>query len=280
MKNLKFLLILFVLFFLQCEPSEINNVNISIFDLSANEGEEYTTLSVQLKLDAASDEQITANISTNDGTAESNKDYIPVVNESVIFMPGETENSYEITIAGDFIYENDEYFEVSIVSISGPATITNSTAKIDLLNDDINETHEILVCPTINWDALESIAAGSELPYDVFNFGQPSNIPNAEFTSVGALSDTILFAPKVNGEGDTLLYLGLSFEPGSNWSQYCELTSDLVAPSDSVKLEILMEMIDNDINDVELKYDMHIMIGTATGRLGPFFIDPKIRIPS
>ena len=97
MKNLKFLLILFGLFFLQCETSEINNVNISILDLSANEGEEYTTLSVQLKLDAASDEQITANISTNDGTAESNKDYIPVFNESVIFIPGETENTFEIT---------------------------------------------------------------------------------------------------------------------------------------------------------------------------------------
>jgi len=283
MKNLKFLLILSVLFFLQCdsddETPETNNVNLSILDLSANEGGEYTTLSVQLKLDAASDEQITAIISTNDGTAESNKDYIPFNNESVIFTPGETEKTYEITIAGDVIFEEDEHFEVTIVSVSDPATITDATARIDLINDDTDEMQQIIVCPTIDWDALESMAVGSELPYDVFNFGQPSNIPNAEFTSVGAVGDAILFAPKVSMDNDTLLYLGFSFEPGSNWSLYCELTSDLVAPGDSVTLEILMEMIDNDINDVEFKYDWNIMIGTATGRLGPFVIDPKIRIP-
>ncbi|MFT5765571.1 MAG: hypothetical protein ACI8X3_003008, partial [Saprospiraceae bacterium] len=173
-------------------------VLISVIDLSIDEGNGYSTALITLQLDVASDQQITANISTNDGTAESNKDYIPLYNQPVVFAVGETAKTYEITIAGDLILEEDEYFEVTIASVVGSATIDNATARVDLLNDDVAGIKEILLSPTLDWDALLNLPANSEIPYEVFNFGQPSHIPNAAFTSVGAVSDTINFSLKIN----------------------------------------------------------------------------------
>lgn len=284
MKYLKFVFIAMTLLFFQCDsdPDDIivepDPVNISILDLSIDEGNEYTNIAIQLELDDAATQQITANISTSDGTAESNKDFIPFNNQPVVFAVGETEKTYEITIAGDLILEEDEDFEITIVSVSGPATITKATAIVDIINDDVQGEQVVDVIPVLDWGAVAALPVWSEAPYEACNFGQPSNVPNAEYTSVAALGDSIIFNPQNNPVGDTLLYLGIVFN-GAEWLDYANVSIPTISPDDSVGVEAFVTIFNNDLNDVELKYDIHMMIGTDNGRLGPYTIDPKIRIP-
>ena len=282
MKALKFVFPLLILGLLQCSKNNDddtgnNSVRISISDLSVDEGQNYTNIAVQLKLDAASDQQITANISTSDGTAEANRDYRPVDNEAVVFAARETEKTYEISIAGDFILEEDEFFEVMIVSVVGPATIDNATARIDILNDDVMGVQEVPVSLTIDWPALANLSPGSEVAYEIMNFGQPDNVSNADFTSVATVNDTIIFGPKFSLAGDTILFYELTFEPGIDPEDYFEDLSDW---SDTVGVSAKLVVIDDTVNDLEFKYDLWFYIGKVSGgRVGPYFIDPKIRIP-
>ncbi len=270
-----------------CKPNEEptpdpgpDPVKISISDFSLDEGGDYTNISIQLQLDAAATQQITASISTTDGTAESNKDYVPLDNQAVVFAAGETQKTVEITITGDLVLEEDEYFEVTIVSVTGPATIDNGTATVDILNDDEMGVQEVPVVLTVDWEELLTLPQWSEAPYEVMNFGQPESIPNAEFTSVAALNDTIFFNPKFSTEGDTILYYGIDPDPGFNFSEYFEYIGFSLSPSDSVSIDIKLAVLNNDVSDVETKYDLLFMVGTVDqGRFGPFRIDPKLRIP-
>lgn len=257
-------------------PMEPDPVNVSITGSSVNEGTDYINLSVSLQLSAAAESQITARVSTTAGTAEAGLDFVPLNSESVVFAAGETQKTIEVTIIGDVIVEEDESFEVSIVSVTGPANIQNGTATIELINDDEEGIKAVEVEVDVDWTELVNFEVGSEIPYEVMNFGQPPNVPNAEYTSTAEVGDTILFAPKMNENGDTILYYNVAYE--SSFNQYVNSYA-FVNSGDSVAVEWIVEITNNDINDVEFKYDLHFMVGTATGRFGPFVIDPKMRVP-
>lgn len=284
MKKTLFPLILFTLLLLQCknddDSSMSNDVNISILDLSIDEGDEYTVIAISLQLDAASSQEITATISSNEGTAEAVKDYLPFDNETITFASGETEKTYEITIAGDLIFESDEYFDVAIVNTTGPVAIEDGTASVNLRNDDTQGIQTIPISPVLDWDLIRNLPPGSEASFEACNFGQPDNVSNEDFTTVGNLNDIIRFSPKTDTNGDTLLYLGIFFDAGINWTDYIEVNIPPVAVGDSVGQEVLIPINNKDINDVELKYDLQVMIGTAQGRFGPYVVDPKLRIPN
>ncbi len=290
MKMIKFsfiILVISALFIFSCNPSDEptpdpdpdpDPVKISISDLSVDEGGDYTDISVQLQLDAAAEQQITANISTTDGTAESNKDYVPLDNQAVVFAAGETQKTVEITIVGNLIFEEDKDFEVTIVSVTGPATIDNATATVDILNDDVMGAQDVTVEVEVDWDALKNLAPGSEVPYEIMNFGQPSNVPNAEFTSVAAVGDEIIFNPMISTSGDTILYKEFVFDPGFDYELYMDIWKVFV--DDSLGTQINIDITNNEINELEEKYDIIFVLGTTDqGRLGPFMIDPKLRIP-
>ena len=230
MKYSKFIVVLLGLFMCACASDEDETPPppppdlslLSISDASTDEGEGYFTVNVQLQLDAAADADVTATISTNDGTAEAAKDFIPINGQTVTFTAGETTKSVEVTIVGDLIFEEDETFEVTITNVSGPATIEDGTATVSLVNDDVMEAQEVPVNLEIDWEALQTQEQWSELPYEIINFGQPSNIPNAEFTSVAAVSDTIFFNPQFSNAGDTILYWGIDFGVGFDPGAYLE----------------------------------------------------------
>ncbi len=256
---------------------EPDPVNISVSDLSVDEGNGYVNINIQLELDAAAEQQVSVNISTTDGSAEANKDYVPVDNEPIVFAVGETSKTYEITIAGDLIFEEDEYFEVTLSNVSGPGTIADGTARVDLLNDDAMGEQDVPVDLAVDWDELENLAPGSEVPYEIMNFGQPSNVPNSEFTSVVNVGDEVVFNPSFSPSGDTILYKDFTFEPGFEWQQYITIWKTFV--DDSLGTQINIEITNNEIDDLNVKYDFTFMLGTTDqGRLGPFMIDPKLRI--
>ena len=284
MKLLKLSFLFALVFaFYQCSEEEQpmepdpDPVNISISGVSINEGNDYVSYAVDLQLSAAAESQITATVRTVEGTAEAGKDYIEVNNETVTFSPGQTSNSFDVVIAGDVIVEEAESFNVEIVSVTGPATITTGTATIELLNDDEEGASIVEVDPVIDYEELKDLPEGSEVPYEIMNFGQPSNVPNAEFTSVATLGDTIMLKEQFSPEGDSLLYLNLDWNPG-NWIDYFTWYG-FVNSGDSVATELIIEVLDNENEDLEFKYDLHFMIGTPEGRFGPFVIDPKLRIP-
>ena len=289
MKTFHSLFFVFALLILGCGSSDDETpgpmpsdpVKVSISNISADEGNGFSNVTVELTLDVAADEPVTANVSTNEGTAESNKDFVPVSNLPVVFSVGQTSQTFNILIVGDFIFEDDEFFEVTISSVAGPATIDVGTARVDIINDDVMAVQGIPVDLTVDWDVLLNLAPGSEPPYEVMNFGQPANIPNAEFTSVASLSDTITFSPRFSQNGDTILYFELTFDPGFEPADYFEDLSELVNPDDSVFTEAKLVVINNESSDLETKYNLWFYIGRVTGeRVGPYLIDPKIRIPS
>jgi len=253
-------------------------VRLSIADVSVNEGDEYLSLTLRLQLDGAAEEQVTALISTSEGTAESNKDFIPFQDAQVVFPAGEVTQDYEMTIAGDLIFEEDEFFEVTITSVQGPAQIEDGAARVDLLNDDADAPLNIGVAPTINWEEVVNLPIGSEPSFELFNFGQPSSIPNAEFTTVATLGDTIIFESNISQAGDTLLYFEIIFDPPSA-EDFFDSNTDPISAGDSVFLSPNLFVIDEQSSDFEVKYDLVFYIGRSNGeRVGPYVIDPKIRI--
>ena len=280
MKSYRLLLLLAIFALHSCasevEPMEPDPVNISITGSSVNEGTDYLNVSVSLQLSAAAESQITATVSTTAGTAEAGLDFVPLISESVVFAAGETQKSIDVTVIGDVIVEEDESFEVSIVSVTGPANIQNGTTTIELINDDEAGEKAVEVDVEVDFTELTSFPVGSEIPYEVMNFGQPANVPNAEFTSTAAVGDTIYFAPKINENGDSILYYNVAYD--SSFNQYLNSFAFVTIP-DSVATEWFVIITNNDVNDVEVKYDLHFMVGTDQGRFGPYLIDPKMRVP-
>lgn len=282
MKNTSFLFILCVLLAFAC--GEGNNdgdtnpdpVDISIMGLSTAEGSEYGTISLQLTLSAPAPAAITANISTTDGTADSASDYVSADGSAVSFASGESSKTLEITINGDNVFEEDENFQVNIASVTGPANIDVGTATVTLTNDDVDEAVTVSIVPEMDWTDIMNLAPGSDVSYDQFNFGQPANISNEDFTSVGRIGDYIFLEPQMNSNGDTLLYSSLWFEDPSTAINYLYLDYD--AYVDSFHSYIAMEIIEDDPPAPPQKYWFYFSIGTDQGRFGPYRVDPKIRV--
>ena len=291
MKQLTYVLFsLFILFSFSCEedgminppnPPNPDPVEVSIADVSIQEGNDYMLLDIAVTLNEAATTPVNVNFSTTDGTAERGKDFLAIDAIPVVFAPGESSKNYKVVIAGDYIFEADEHFEVNISNVSNNATIVDGTARVDLLNDDVDGPVNVPINLSIDWAALINLPIFAEAPFDIMNFGQPSNVNNADFTSVASRLDTIVFKQKMSPGGDSILYYGIDFEPTFEPSEYLEYIGFSLTPEDSVSLDIKLAIFNEDIEDVEFKYDLLFMVGTAEfGRFGPFKIDPKIRIPS
>ncbi len=286
MKKFKFLLFVCLLALFSCEKDEpddtTENVQVSIADISVDEGNIYKKVSITLQLNKASDSQVTANISSGGGTAEADKDYISFANQAVAFAAGETSKNFEMTIIGDFQFEPNEFFEVTITSVTGPATIVKATGRVDIINEDVDASLSIPVVFTCDFIALLSLSPNSEVPYNIMNFGQPPNVPNSEFTSVASLGDTISWKPWFSPLGDTILYSELIFDDASFPTYFNDL-SEPVSTSGPIPVftEKKLAVFNNAANDLEFKYTLWFYIGKTTGeRVGPYKIDPKIRVPS
>lgn len=131
-------------------------VNISIQDLSIQEGNVDKNAFVRLQLNTPSNKLITAFISSNNLSAEANADFTPFVNDPVVFEPGDLNKDYQIRINGDEEFESNEEFEIKINSVEGNATISKGTALISILNDDPDTTSSIVVIPTSGYSTPDN----------------------------------------------------------------------------------------------------------------------------
>jgi len=138
----------------QCSPLELREVRlnetmpvtlsdgrvciqpgISIDDPTVTEGDNGTSsLVFTVRLSAASSQAASVQYRTVDETATAPSDYTAVTGD-VIFDPGETSKSIEITVLGDTSVEPDESFTVELFGATG-ALIVKGEGTGTILNDD------------------------------------------------------------------------------------------------------------------------------------------------
>ena len=106
----------------------INNVS----QLEGNAG--ITNAVFTVTLSAPTNQTVTVNYATADGTATGGSDYLPA-SGTLTFAPGVTTQTINVPIIGDTIYEPDETFFVNLTGSSG-AVITAAQGTGTILNDD------------------------------------------------------------------------------------------------------------------------------------------------
>jgi hypothetical protein len=88
-----------------------------------------------LTLDQEPTEEVDVEISTEDGTAESGKDYIEY-NQTITFAPNQKTQKVKIKINSDAVIEDNETFVVKLANPSEGLELKNTEATITILNDD------------------------------------------------------------------------------------------------------------------------------------------------
>jgi hypothetical protein len=109
--------------------------SVSIGDASTVESDSGTkTLSMPVRLSAASTKIVSVRFTTADGTATATSDYVPG-SGTLTFKPGETSSTVDVTVNGDTAIEPDETLTVNL---SGPVngTIADGSASGTIQNDD------------------------------------------------------------------------------------------------------------------------------------------------
>lgn len=91
-------------------------------NVSGPEGDTGTSpFNFTVTLSAPSPQTITVQVSTSDGSAVSvgaNPDYVPITNQTLTFLPGETSKIVTVNVNGDIFDERNETFSVNIVSVT------------------------------------------------------------------------------------------------------------------------------------------------------------------
>jgi len=122
-----------------------NGIGIFINDVSHPEGDSATTpFSFTLSLNRASDQPVTVDYVTKDGTATAPQDYSPAGPATLTFPPGQTTQTITVGVNGDTTYEGDEDFSVQLSNSSG-ATIGAGTGKGTIVNDDGLSVNDVSV---------------------------------------------------------------------------------------------------------------------------------------
>lgn len=108
---------------------------LSIFDGSVVEGNKGTSrLDLAVTLSGVSDQPVTVQYKTVNGTAQANSDY-KSASGTVTFFPGETQKTISIVVVGDRKREANETLTVQLSNLSG-ASYFDSTATTTIINDD------------------------------------------------------------------------------------------------------------------------------------------------
>jgi len=93
------------------------------------------TAALTLALTRASEENVSVDLHTEDGTALSGVDFLPI-DETVIIPAGATEISVSLTLIDDGLPEVDEYFFLNILAANG-ANVVDSNGLVTLTSDDV-----------------------------------------------------------------------------------------------------------------------------------------------
>jgi hypothetical protein len=163
--------------------------NIFILDAATWEGQAgVTLLEVAVMLSQASDQPISVNYTTVDGTAIAGLDYVYQAG-TVYFAPGQTTASITMAILGDTVFEPNEAFYIQLSdAVNGTLLLPYSTATVTILNDDAPLLPAVVVTVGIKKRTLlangqnkatsfGTVALGSRPPVQKFWIYNKGNAP-------------------------------------------------------------------------------------------------------
>lgn len=183
--------------------------SISINDVTIAEGDTGLSLATfTVNLSEASDESVSVEFETDDGTALAGEDY-EATSGALTFEAGETEKSISVAIVGDVLNESDETFSLNLKNAVN-ATFEANIGIGTIQDDDIPE---VLPLPSlsINDVSLEEGDSGTS----IFQFTVSLSEPSSETIAVDfATVDN--FA--LSGEDYQPLTGTLTLEPGDTSS--------------------------------------------------------------
>lgn len=134
------------------------------------------------------------------------------------------------------------------------------------------EEKEVML--TVDFDGLINNALPNSEVSAYVNFGQPSGTPNSEFTTESVLGDTISWNLNTGASTDVILFNGIDIiDSIAFFDDYFVEVSDTI-PSANYRIEV----INNEQDALELKYDLWFFVERNGVQTGPYYIDPKIRI--
>ena len=88
-----------------------------------------------MSLSNPSDQAITVDYASNDGTATVADGDYAVTSGTVTFLAGQTTKTIDVTVNGDVTYEGDENFTVDLSNETN-ATIGDGSGQATIANDD------------------------------------------------------------------------------------------------------------------------------------------------
>ena len=150
---------------------ELHESGVSISDTTIAEGDSGTTnATFTVSLSPASDQTVTVDYATSDGTATSGSDY-GTTSGTLTFAPNDTSETITVPINGDTTDEPDETFSVNLSNASGAAitdgegvgTITNDDAPLSLSVGDATITEGDSGTTNASFTVTLSEASGQEV---------------------------------------------------------------------------------------------------------------------
>ena len=117
-------------------PPSVDSV-VSISDAAVTEGDSgFTTATFTVSLNEPSDQQVTLDYETRDGSAVTGLDYVSS-SGSIAIQPGDTTQTITIDVVGDTVDEATENFYIDLLGIAG-AFSGDTTGQGTILDDDEN----------------------------------------------------------------------------------------------------------------------------------------------
>lgn len=140
-------------------PPEIVGVAIAGATVKEGTGGE-TIATLKVTLSKASDQVVTVDYQTKDGTAKAGaNDYVSIPSRSTItFQPGETVKTITVKVVGDDQYEADETFSVVLSNAVGGYILGGGVGVCTIKNDDL-PVARIQVFPAIVSEAPAGFAS-------------------------------------------------------------------------------------------------------------------------
>ncbi|EAQ79300.1 Calx-beta domain-containing protein [Blastopirellula marina] len=140
---------------------------ITVDDVSV--GEDSSTVTFTVRLNPLSDETVTVDYATADGTALAGSDYT-AISGTLTFAPGTATQTVTVAIADDGILEDPESFTLQLSNISSNATLLDSeaTATIaDAAGDELSRALDVSLTPEVQVELEGSIGDGTYGSADV-----------------------------------------------------------------------------------------------------------------
>ena len=172
--------------------------SISINDVAVTEGNAGTVnAGFTVSLSNASNQTITVNFSTSNGTATAGSDYL-TNSGTVTFTTGQTTQPLNVTVNGDLLNELNEAFNVNLTSPSnatiadnlGVGTINNDDAQPSLSINDVSVVEGNAGTTTANFTVSLSAASGQTVTVNYATVNSTATAGSDYVTANGTLTFT------------------------------------------------------------------------------------------